>query len=163
MAEGGVSYGVTVGLLIDEVAPAANGLPQRQRGGGEVRQRGKAQLARAGEDPPREQRRQHAAIDGHAAFAHGKDLPEVVLIKVPLEGHVVEPRAHQRRRHAHEGEVYGGILGKAEPFFALHGQQHAQQHAQSDERAVIVQGKIADDQRVAGPFHHSFASLCPPL
>ena len=51
-AQGRVGHGIAVRLLVDEVPPAADGLPQRQRGRGEVRQRRKGHFAHAGNIHP---------------------------------------------------------------------------------------------------------------
>ena len=160
MAQRWIGHGVTVCFLIDEIAPAADGLPPAP--------------AKARRGPPAPET---------AACARGKRPTR--RIRPPARRHrwPCRPRARRRSsidhpctcptRRSHSkaahppaprarrpGQDRWSCPREGRAAFPFHCQKHAQKHPQGDEHAVVSQGKIPDHQRVPRPFHHNFASPC---
>src|SRR3972149_4251430 len=91
-------------LLVEEVAPATDPLPQRQARGDDVEVAGQGQALPPGVAASEEQPPEESAVDGQAALPHRDDLRQRAAVVVPVEGDVVEPRPNEP---AQEGQLRG--------------------------------------------------------
>ena len=128
-----------VGLSVEEVAPAADGLPKQQTDAGQVEEGKNFELPNTGIDQHAEHRADDAAIDGKAAAA---DVEEAVPRDagaeelVPLEHDVVQARADNGGRQADEHEIENVVLRDAELLGPAQAVRHGEQHADGDDDAV---------------------------
>ena len=154
--------GCPEGLLVEEVAPPAYGLSQRQARRGDVQVGDGRQPAPQRVAAAEEETSQHAAVDGEPALPHSDDLGREAAVIVEVEGDVVETRADEP---AEEPELAGleqivGIYG-APPGLPV-GQPEADRHGARHQDAVPAEGQgaqLQDDG--AGRVEHT-ASLIRP-
>jgi hypothetical protein len=106
-----------VQLLVEPVAPAADGLREGDTGSERVGPRGQRDAAPAAADPGADRAQRDRAPDAEAALPdlEGVD-PVLTLAEVQLVvgDHVVEPTADQAERHGPDGDV-GDRPGLAAP------------------------------------------------
>ena len=128
-----------VGLSVEEVAPAADGLPEQQTDAGQVQKGQDLELPHAGIDQHAEHRADDAAVDGKAAAA---DVEEAVPRDagaeelVPLEDDIVQARADDGGRQADEHEIENVVLRDAELLGPAQAVRHGEQNADGNDDAV---------------------------
>ncbi len=161
-------------LLVEEVAPAPDGLSEREARRRDVeiaeqRQPAAPRVHAADEDPA-----QHAAVDGQAAFPHGEDLRRLTGVVLEVEGDVVEAGAHQ----AAEERELRGLEQRLRIESAAHciavGEPEPDGHRARHEDAVPAEGEGADldsdgargpehQARIAGPGRRPGGVITVPL
>src|SRR3989442_356507 len=85
------------GLLVEEVAPTSDGLADCDAGRGHVEAPQHGQAPSPGQERADQRPDDEAAVDGEPTFPDGDDLRRVLPVVIPVEDHLVEPRAHQPR------------------------------------------------------------------
>src|SRR5256885_3003558 len=84
-------------LLVEEVPPAPDRLPERQGGRRHVEAPEHGELPAMREPRADERAEDQAAVDREAALPHRDDLRRVLAVIVPVERDLVEARAHEPR------------------------------------------------------------------
>jgi len=134
-------------LLVEEVAPSADRLPQRQQRRQVVQHRGVRDLPDPAHHPVTEEHRDDAAIDGKSAIPSVKDPRQILRIVVPLERHIVKARADDRARQRDKHQVIDQIRRELVLLRLLDCQKKAHQHRSRDDQAVPVHFEAADLER----------------
>src|SRR5215467_4816509 len=92
------------GLLVEEVAPAADGLTEGEARSCDVQVRDGGQSARERVTTAHEETADDAAVNGEAALPHREDFSREAKVVVEVEGHVIQSRADEP---AEETELRG--------------------------------------------------------
>ena len=138
---------MTVGLLIEEIAPAANRLPEHQRGRAQIDQRGQRNMPVPAEQERGQQAADHAAVYGQPALAQIEYRKRMRGIALPGEYHIVGTGADHRQRERQQQEIERRVLFEAQPLLTRRCDDDAQHHGQRDQYAVPVNGKAEYIQR----------------
>ena len=125
-AQRGIFDRRTVGLLIEKIAPAADRLPQHERGRAQIDQRGEGNMPIPAEQERGQQPADHAAVYRQPALAQIKYRERMCGITPPGEYHIVGAGADHRQRERQQQKIERRILLKAQPFLARRGDDHAQ-------------------------------------
>ena len=127
-----------VGLLVEEVAPPADGLPQHQPGRDQIGQRPEADLFPLGEDQRGDHAADDGAVDGDAAVPDVQHADGIVRVLLPLKDHIVDARKHDGRGDGQQRVVQHAV-GVDALLLGLHvDHHHRNDHRQRDEYAVPV-------------------------
>ncbi len=105
-----------VQLLVEEVAPARDGLHEEQGGRDDVGPAPERQVVPARVPDQREQSGHDPAVDAKAGVRGQEDLDRVARVERPLVDHVVQPAADQRRDRHDDHPVADDIGILAGPF-----------------------------------------------
>ena len=89
--------GGTEGLLVEEVAPAPDGLADRDARRDDVERPPDRQPLPAGDPEAGEDAGDQAAVDREPTLPDRRDLPGVLAVVVPVEDDLVDPGAHESR------------------------------------------------------------------
>ena len=158
-------------LLVEPVAPPADGLGQRDTGRDAGDRHGYVEPAPLGCVQPHGDAQGEAAGNAEAALPDGEDAQRVVGERVPRGGHVVEPRPDhpaEHTPHAHCCRIVAcartaGLEAAAEQPDPCH-------DAQGDDHAVGMDREWADIDRAVGRAgdgcrevaHHHVRGQMPP-
>ena len=143
-----------VGLLVDEIAPAPDGLAQGDGGRGQVGQPQEGQPLAPGVQPARQHAADDAAVDGHAALPDVQRPDGIGGVFPPREQHIVEPGAHDGRGNADQRKVQRRVPGQVQAPFPRPGQRHGQGHADGDDHAVPVKDQPEEDDARGCELNH---------
>ena len=127
------------GLLVEEVAPASDGLPERQARRGDVEIGPHGQPPEPGVAAADEDAAEDPAVDGESALPDGEDLRGSHRVVVQVERDVVEARAHETAQERELGRLEE-VLGveAAAPRIAMR-QPEPDRHRGGHEQAVPAQ------------------------
>ena len=135
------------GLLVYEVAPAADGLADEEAQGGHIQHGGHLQLTQLGHEPAEHQGPDDAPVDGKAALPDVEDLDGVAPILVAVvKDAVVEAGADDGPYQAHQHRIDEAVGVHVHLLAGPEGVAHPQQEAQGDEDAVPAHLEIADGE-----------------
>src|SRR5262245_53892674 len=87
--------GTTEGLLVEEVAPASDGLADGQAGRGHVEPAEHGQSPQVREPGAHQRAHDEPAVDGEPALPDRDDLRGIAAVVVPVEDDLVETCPHQ--------------------------------------------------------------------
>ena len=135
------------GLLVEEVAPASDGLPERQARRGDVEIGPHGQPPQPGVAAADEDAAQDPAVDGESALPDREDLRGNHRVVVEVERDVVEARADQTAQERELGrleEVLG--IEAAAPGIAMR-QPEPDRHRRGHEQAVPAEREGTDVER----------------
>ena len=118
----------TEGLLIDEVAPAANALPDQKAQRHQIKQRQQRHLAPFGGQGAEHKRTDDRAIDGDAALADVDHLPEALILK-GCHSYVINTGTDDGHDRADGHNVHQTVRVDAVVHGIAEGVEHRQQHA----------------------------------
>ena len=138
------------GLAVDEVAPAADALPDEQTGCADVRHRAEGDLPLPAPDDAGQDARDHAAVDGEPALPDLERVERVLAVVAPLEDDVVQPRADDGQRDHPDEKVIERVRLDAAAAAVPRTVEHRQDEAHGDDRAVPVKRVTEERERRAG-------------
>src|SRR3989304_715183 len=142
-------------LLVEEVAPATDPLPQRQARGDDVEVAGQGQALPPGVAASEEQPPEESAVDGQAALPHRDDLRQRAAVVVPVEGDVVEPRPDAPARGGQPRGLEELLRTTPRAAGVAVGQPQPHSHGRGHEHAVPADGQRADlDEDGSGGGEH---------
>ena len=127
-------------LLVEVVAPAADGLGQGEGGGDDVQKRREGDVHPAGGQPPAEDAAGYATPDAETAVPYLEDLGRVTAgVLLPAGGHRVQAGADQARHHGPEGDRDHRAGEAAQLHPAALRQPRRGEHPDGDEQSVEVE------------------------
>lgn len=138
------------GFTVDEVAPAADALPDEQAGRAHVRHRAEGDLFLPAPDDAGQQPRDHAAVDGEPALPDLERVDGVAAVVAPLEDDVVQPRADDGQRDHPDEKVIERVRLDAAAAAVPRAVEHRQNEAHGDDHAVPVKRAAEERERRAG-------------
>ena len=139
---------LSVGLLVDEVAPAADRLADQKPHRRDVEHRAEADAPHLAEHDRRQDARDDRAVDRDAAVPDAEHRHRVVIVQlVVFPDDVICARADDRNRHREQQQVDEVIRLEADIRAALHAVQDAEQEADGDDDPVPVHMQPADRER----------------
>ena len=133
-------------LLIDEVAPAADPLPDEEPQRDKIKQRQQRHLAPFGGQPAKDKCAEDRAVDGDAALADVDHLPDALVGK-GRHSHIVDAGAYDGHHSADGHHIDQPVGVNAVVHGIAEGVEHRQQHTCRDDNAVPIDIEPADGQR----------------
>ena len=126
----------TVSLAVNEVAPATNGLTDKQSQATKVSHGPCLDFTPFREDEKANNRAYNTAVNSEAAFPNFDNIHQVILVVFPAEYYIVCSRADNCQRHGANKQVNNIILGNTEFFGALYCVYYCQQETYRNNNAV---------------------------
>ena len=135
-------------LLVEVVAPATDGLGQRQRRGGGVDRWAERDAPTADEVHPDEDAGEHAARDAEAALPDLDDVAVVALEALPVRDDVVQAGPDDAGQDAPDRDGVGVVAGADALLLEPPAEQpHGGDDAEGDHQSVGVERQRTDRQR----------------
>ena len=127
-------------LLVEEITPAPDALPDQEAQRGQVKHRRRVDLADFAHDQPGDKGEDDPAVDAEPAFPDVEDAQRVFKVFRPVvaEQHIIQPRADKGKNRGHQHHVDHPVGIDVELLGALEGVDYRQQEAQRDQQAVPV-------------------------
>ena len=141
------------GLAVEEISPASDHLARNQSQNTGVCHAQKGLLLYPCIHSQRQNRPDDSAIDGQAAGSQIENLDGVVLVQLPVENHIVQPRSDNGKNDGIEGKVQVKVRVLTSAPGVPHGHPHARQHSQSDDDAVKSHPEAENTDAVSHMFN----------
>ena len=134
----GVGDQFAEGLLVEEVAPAADGLPQHQTRRDEIRQRPEGDLFPLREDQRGDDAADDRAVDGDAALPDEQRVDGIGGVLIPLENHIVKAGEDDGRGHGQQGVIEHTIGVQPLALGLAVDHDDRKHHRQGDQNAIPI-------------------------
>ena len=144
--ERGIRIGAK-GLLVKEIAPAADTLADKQTQGTQVQQIAKVDLAHLAADGGADQGTDNATVNGKPAVPNLHDLCRVGAVIAPLKNHIICPSADDTEDRTPNEHIRHPVQAHTPLVCHTAAVQHRQHKAKGDNDTVKMNIITADGKR----------------